>query len=117
MTAPRPQYTPPRTLKGLQDMRTSASYLSGKAGEVEAHKLHMRLCVLEMERHRRDQERRVALERAAKCEARCRVLDEEVRALLKLMHRPEDERPSVVVTPRGRNVPQSPAPAPFTHLY
>jgi hypothetical protein len=107
---PRPTSAQARTLKGLQDMRTSAAYLSGKPGEVEAHKLHMRLCVLEMERHRRDQERRVALERAAKCEARCRVLDQEVRSLLALMARPE---PPVVVTPRGKCV----TPAPFTHLY
>lgn len=119
MSIPRKEFAKPRTLKGLQDMRTSASYLSGKNGKIESHKLHMRLCVLEMERHRRDQERRVALERAAKCEARCRVLDEEVRALLNVMQRPEAQEPSIVVTARGRSVPGIPAPTqpPFTHLY
>jgi len=119
MTIPRKEFAKPKTLKGLQDMRTSAGYLSGKNGQVEAHKLHMRLCVLEMERHRRDQERRVALERANKCEARCRVLDEEVRALLNVMQRPEAAAPSVVVTPSGRSVPRATGPVqpPFTHLY
>jgi hypothetical protein len=45
----------PMTLKGLQEMRTNADTSALVSGL--PHKLHMRLCCLEMERHRRDQER------------------------------------------------------------
>lgn len=66
--------------RGIRDIRTNAS----ASGFVEAlpHKLHMRLCSLEMERYRRDQERKVALQRAAKCEERCRQIEGEVRAIM-----------------------------------
>ena len=70
----------PLTIRGLQNMRTSSDAISGV--DVPVHKLHMRLCVLEMERYRRDQERRVALERAAKCEERCAAIEQEVKKLL-----------------------------------
>jgi hypothetical protein len=75
------------TLKGLQDMRTSAAALSGSGTDVLPHKLHMRLCALEMERYRRDQERNVALERARRCEARVAAIETEVRALLEVMQK------------------------------
>ncbi|MDX2148867.1 MAG: hypothetical protein SFZ23_15235 [Planctomycetota bacterium] len=72
---------PRRPVKSLQDVRTN----SGAVGATRAavpHQVHMRLCTLEMERYRRDQERRVALERAAKCQARCEQIEAEVQTLL-----------------------------------
>jgi hypothetical protein len=73
----------PMTLKGLQERKTTATFMGG--GNVLPHKLHMRLCALEMERHRRDQERRVALERARKCHERCEAIETEVRAILEVI--------------------------------
>lgn len=105
----------PMTLKGLQDMRTTAAAVSGKGPGVAPHKLHMRLCALEMERFRRDQERRVALERAAKCEARCRALEAEVHQLMEVIRRGSAEaEPPVVSTrpPRAGELPPG-----VTHLY
>lgn len=72
---------PPKTaVKGLADMRT----IGGQPGEgrLLPHKLHMRLCCLEMERHRRDQERKNLLARAGRCEDRCNQIDVEVKALM-----------------------------------
>lgn len=73
----------PMTLRGLQELRTSAAAI-GNASTASAmpHKLHMRLCALEMERYRRESERRVAMERADKCQARCQAIEAEVRTLL-----------------------------------
>lgn len=75
----------PMTLKGLQEMRTNADTSALVSGL--PHKLHMRLCCLEMERHRRDQERRVAMERANKCQARCEQIEQEVRRLLEAIYK------------------------------
>lgn len=74
----------PVTLKGLQEMRTNTDAAISTA---LPHKLHMKLCCLEMERHRRDLERKVAMERANKCQARCEVIDLEVRRLLDVINK------------------------------
>ena len=107
-----------QTLKGLQDMRTSAAALSGSGTEVLPHKLHMLLCALEMERYRRDQERNVALERARRCEARCIAIEEEVRALLEVIQKRVIASGSIPpvreVKPR---VSARPAARSLTHLY
>lgn len=99
------QYKRPMTIRGLQEMRTSAGAIGTASNAATMpHKLHMRLCSLEMERYRREQERRVAMERADKCEARCRAIESEVRTLLaainaqNTMHTVE---PKTIVGPRG----------------
>ena len=47
------------------------------------HEIYMRLCCLEMERFRREQEQSVAVTRARKCVERCRHIEMEVRELLR----------------------------------
>lgn len=67
-----------KQLRGVGDIKTRSG---GNAAENLPHKLHMRLCALEMERYRRDQERQVALARAANCQARCEEIEAEVHKL------------------------------------
>jgi hypothetical protein len=74
----------PLLVRGVQEIRTAAARSGAQA---PTHSLHMRLCVLEMERHRRDQERMVALTRAAKCQARCEQIEQEVQSLLAQINR------------------------------
>lgn len=71
--------------KGLTEIKTIGARSS--LAKDMPHKLHMRLCTLEMERYRRDQERRVALERAAKCQSRCEQIEQEVRQLMEQINR------------------------------
>lgn len=73
---------PQRVLRGLSDIRTRTSAAGDKR---LPHHVHMRLCVLEMERYRRDTERRLALERVAKCESRLKQIDDEARSLLAIV--------------------------------
>jgi hypothetical protein len=47
------------------------------------HEIYMRLCCLEMERFRREQEQSVAVTRARKCMDRCRRIEMEVQELLR----------------------------------
>ena len=47
------------------------------------HEIYMRLCCLEMERFRREQEQSVAVTRARKCVERCRHIEMEVQELLR----------------------------------
>ncbi len=47
------------------------------------HEIYMRLCCLEMERFRREQEQTVAVTRARKCVERCRRIEMEVQELLR----------------------------------
>jgi hypothetical protein len=47
------------------------------------HEIYMRLCCLEMERFRREQEKTVAVTRARKCVERCRRIEMEVQGLLR----------------------------------
>jgi hypothetical protein len=47
------------------------------------HEIYMRLCCLEMERFRREQEQSVAVTRARKCMERCRHIEMEVQELLR----------------------------------
>jgi len=47
------------------------------------HEIYMRLCCLEMERFRREQEQSVAVTRARKCVERCHVIEMEVQELLR----------------------------------
>jgi hypothetical protein len=47
------------------------------------HEIYMRLCCLEMERFRREQEQSVAVTRARRCVERCRHIEMEVRQLLR----------------------------------
>ncbi|MGD0541862.1 MAG: hypothetical protein ABSB33_10125 [Tepidisphaeraceae bacterium] len=47
------------------------------------HEIYMRLCCLEMERFRREQEQSVAVTRARKCMERCHHIEMEVQELLR----------------------------------
>ena len=47
------------------------------------HEIYMRLCCLEMERFRREQEQSVAVTRARKCVERCHHIEMEVQELLR----------------------------------
>lgn len=67
-----------RTLRGVGEIKTRSG---NNSAEALPHKLHMRLCALEMERYRRDQERQVALARAEQAQARCEEIESEVRSL------------------------------------
>jgi len=71
---------PPVKIKRLSDLRT-AVVRSGNGAKFP-HQTYMRLCCLEMERFRREQERAAAMGRADKCTARCRQIEVEVRQLL-----------------------------------
>jgi len=51
-------------------------------GQKFPHQTYMRLCCLEMERFRREQEKAAAMVRANKCESRCAQIEAEVRELL-----------------------------------
>lgn len=118
MTAPRPlRTTAPMTLKGLIDVKTTAAALSGSSGGLPAHKLHMRLCALEMERYRREHERRIALERADKCTQRCDAIEAEVRALLNVMNRRAQNAAGVAGFSPTVMPPHAQTTSVFTHRY
>lgn len=107
-----PQRGKPMTLKGLQDMRKTAAAVGGR-GDALPHQIHMRLCALEMERSRRDQERQVCLARAARCEDRCRLIDTEVRALMEALSGTAlPVRRGAIVEPKGHA-----AKPDFVHRY
>jgi len=96
----------PVKIKRLSDLR-SAVVRSGN-GQQFPHQTYMRLCCLEMERFRREQERAAAMVRAGKCLDRCRAIEEEVKQLLETigqsrrddvraqLHTPDD---NVVIEP------------------
>lgn len=70
-------FTPPR--RGLQDIRTLAGRPSGPN---QNQRLFMRLCTLEMERERREQEYRVSSERARIAGERVSKLNTEINDIL-----------------------------------
>ena len=65
--------------RGVQDIRTMAGRV-GHGGQ--RHKAYLRLCTLEMERVRREQEYTSASARAKTARARMDMLDSEISALL-----------------------------------
>jgi hypothetical protein len=68
-----------RTIKNVRDIRTH----SGAVGQaLEPHEVHMRLCVLEMEKARRSKERQSALRRVSSIDERFREIEEEKSDLL-----------------------------------
>lgn len=106
--------------KSIRDIRT----LNSMTGMVETlpHKLHMRLCSLEMERYRRDQERKVALLRATKCEERCKAIEAEVRAIMNTINaRMNEDAIAEVKAPRSVRSARGKAPTArgsnMTYLY
>jgi chromosome segregation ATPase len=72
----------PAAKPGLRRVR-SASDIRGASSitraDTPAHQLYMRLCTLEMERHRLQQERSEALERVQRTEHRIAQIDAETR--------------------------------------
>jgi hypothetical protein len=72
--------TPKTGLRGVNDIRTRSGHSPARSDP--AHKTHMRLCCLEMERARREEEKRQAMERAARCDERLGKIDSEVQRLL-----------------------------------
>lgn len=124
-------------LRGLREIRTSTG---PSTSEANLPQIYMRLCALEMERHRREHERRASVERAARCEERCAEIDDERRTLLETMAKLTQKRDAdesqtqvrvmpgakpplrAVTLPKGgpRGKPASfvePAPKPLTHRY
>jgi hypothetical protein len=74
--------TPKRTIRGVSDIRTQ----SGSVGRTLApHEAHMRLCVLEMEKARRNAEKESALARVKAVDARFEQIDTERHDLLQLL--------------------------------
>jgi hypothetical protein len=65
---------------GMGSARPSA--VSRSREDDPAHKTYMRLSALEMERYRREQDRRVALKRAELCRKRCEEIENEIQNLL-----------------------------------
>lgn len=65
---------------GMGSSRPSA--VSRSREDDPAHKTYMRLSALEMERYRREQDRRVALKRAELCRKRCEEIEIEIQNLL-----------------------------------
>jgi len=80
---------PKRTIRGSQNIRT----LSGRADDkFLPHKVFLRVACLEMERERRGQERRSALERVRTIEDRFSEIDAEKRELMAGLAAPKPER-------------------------
>jgi len=113
----------PVTLKGLQEMRTNTDSAIATA---LPHKLHMKLCCLEMERHRREMEQRAAMERANKCQARCDAIELEVRRLLDAVNKqsaaqaelkPQAMRGVVPATTSSSAASGQNLPSTFMHRY
>lgn len=74
--------TPKRTIRGVSDIRTQ----SGSVGRTLApHEAHMRLCVLEMEKARRNAEKKSVLARVKTVDARLEEIDAERHDLLQLL--------------------------------
>lgn len=71
------------TIKGSTDIRTWTGK-SASSRELK-YKMHMRLCCLEMEKHRREQERKAAMDRVNRCDSRVAQIDAEVESLLALI--------------------------------
>ncbi len=70
---------PKRTLRGVQSIRTLGGMSEDK---FRPHKVFLKIACLEMERERRNQERRSALGRVEVIEDRFREIDTEKRDLL-----------------------------------
>ena len=71
-----------RNIKNVKDIRTH----SGSVGHAMApHEVHMRLCVLEMEKARRSKERESALRRVNSIDDRFREIDAEKNDLLHVL--------------------------------
>ena len=71
--------------KGVQDIRTVAGRSTSPGS---THKRYLRLCTLEMERSRREQERRVAQERADVAKSRVDQLESEIFEILQTIETP-----------------------------
>lgn len=71
--APKPGL---RRIRGANDIRGASSITRA---DTPAHQMYMRLCTLEMERHRLQQERNEALERVQRTERRMAQIDAEIR--------------------------------------
>jgi hypothetical protein len=73
---------PKRMVRGVRDVRTR----SGSVGRTLApHEAHMRLCVLEMEKVRRNAEKESALARVKAIDARFEEIEAECRDLLEVL--------------------------------
>ncbi|MGD0460936.1 MAG: hypothetical protein ABSB74_00460 [Tepidisphaeraceae bacterium] len=70
-------------IQRLADLRSIAGRPANAAKF--PHEIYMRLCCLEMERFRREQEQSVAVTRARKCVERCRHIEMEVQELLRFI--------------------------------
>ena len=71
-----------RNIKNVKDIRTH----SGSVGHtMEPHEVHMRLCVLEMEKARRSKERESARRRVSSIDERFREIDAEKSDLLHVL--------------------------------
>jgi hypothetical protein len=68
-------------IRRLADMRSISGRCSN--GTKFPHEIYMRLCCLEMERFRREQEQSAAAARARKCVERCHTIEVEVQVLLR----------------------------------
>ena len=96
-----------KKLRGLESIRT----LSGNENQVvHPHKAYMKIACLEMERSRRTEERKSAMARVGKIDARFNEIDTEKEALLESLAQEGHERPSVAPTPHCET-----KPAPKTH--
>lgn len=120
---PQPEQNKPK-VRGLRDIRTSTGPATSEANLPQ---IYMRLCALEMERHRREHERQSAVTRARRCEERCAEIDLEREKLLQAMSRltrardeSEQAQPSVtrpaVPSPKAAAFIES-APRRLTHRY
>ncbi len=77
--------TPKPSRRGVQDIRTVAGRVTSPG---DAHKRYLRLCTLEMERSRREQERRVAQQRADVARSRIVQLESEIVEILQTIETP-----------------------------
>ncbi len=103
---------PPSRRRGIQDIRTMAGRPSTPGSN---HRAYMRLATLEMERMRREQEYRVAAERADAALNRVNKLQSEIRDIAAMIFRDsaKAKNSDQSLTPTVKNV--SPANAASTN--
>ena len=88
--------------KGIQDIRTIAGRPTTPGSN---HRVYMRLATLEMERMRREQEYRVAAERAEAALNRVNKLQSEIRSIASMIFRDErSTKKNADLSPTVKNV-------------
>jgi hypothetical protein len=103
---------PPTTnRRGLQDIRTNAGRVTTPGGKQRAY---LRLCTLEMERQRRDQEHRAAAQQARIAAERVAKLQREMDEIIATLS-PQQQHAARNAINQPPNTPT--LPEPLTHHY